>query len=295
MATARTFSFPVHPESGPEQRFVGHLTTATGRASGTLQVLLHGNSYDHRYWDPGLNDEYSYCSHMATLGYDLLAVDLPGVGESDRTEDGELSLSATASALAALIRRVREHGLGDRRYEHISVVGHSMGAAIGVHLESRWRVADSLVVTATGFTPSRPRGAWAPGAREALLSVPYPIVPAEGRLKFYHAASVDREVVDYDNAVLRTSIPRRLWADCIALQDDPEAGFAQVTCPVMVQLGEFDPILPARCAEDERVLYTAARQVEVHQVPDIGHSFNLHRNRQESWAAIAAFLDRKVG
>ncbi|MFV0457361.1 MAG: alpha/beta hydrolase [Actinomycetales bacterium] len=276
--------------------FAGHYFPAEGGVGRVLQVLIHGNSYDHRYWnaDQVNGQDYSYVRYMAGRGHDLLAIDLPGVGASDRPDGHAVSLAQVGVAVSRLVASLRQESTLGRTFEHICLVGHSMGAAIATYSEGRWPAADSLVVTATGFFPDRPRSAWAPGVREALLGEPYALLPREGRLKFYHQAEADPEVIAYDNETLRTAMPSGLWADCITLQDDPKAGFADVSCPVFLQLGEFDPILPAQFIEQERAIYSAAPVVEVDPIADMGHSFNLHRNAERSWSEIDAFLSRRL-
>lgn len=288
--------FPVAITGAHTARFAGHFFPAPrNRRSGTLQVLVHGNSYDHRYWNAATinGQDYSYAAHMTVQGFDLLAIDLPGVGDSDRPEGHSVTLQAVGAALGDLVASLKKPDtIPGYSFDHVALIGHSMGASISVYTEARWPAADSLVVTATGFFPGRPRSAWAPGVREALLGEPYALVPKPGRLKFYHEPQADPEIISYDNDVLRTPVPSRLWADCIALQDDPNAGFADVTCPVFIQLGEYDPILPAEYAEEERAIYRSAPDTTVDQIADMGHSFNLHLIRQRSWAGISGFLLR---
>jgi pimeloyl-ACP methyl ester carboxylesterase len=274
-----------------------HFFPAAGDRREVLQVLVHGNSYDHRYWNAETvnNRDYSYAAFMTAQGFDVLAVDLPGVGYSDRPDGHSVTLDAVGYALGALVASLKTPArIQGYNFQHVALVGHSMGASISVYTEARWPAADSLIVTATGFHAGRPKSAWAPGAREALLGDPYALVPSPGRLKFYHLPQADPDVLYYDNDVLRTPIPSRLWSDCIELQDDPNAGFSQVTCPVLIQLGEHDPILPARCAAEERAIYTSSREVTVDAIPDIGHSFNLHLNRQDSWTGIRDYLVKQT-
>jgi pimeloyl-ACP methyl ester carboxylesterase len=290
------FDYPITIADGSSQ-FAAHFTPALDHRRGVLQVLVHGNSYDHRYWNAAtINDQdYSYTAYMTAQGFDVLAVDLPGVGDSDRPDGHSVSLDAVGSALGGLVASLQEtDAIPGYRFDHVSLIGHSMGASISVYTEARWPAADSVVVTATGFHPGRPKSAWAPGAREALLSDPYALVPRPGRLKFYHLPQTDPEVIRYDNEVLRTPIPSRLWSDCITLQDDPNAGFADLTCPVLIQLGEHDPILPARCAAEERAIYTSSCEATVSAIPDIGHSFNLHLNRERSWIGIRDYLIKRT-
>ena len=52
----------------------------------TLQVLVHGFTYNHIYWDSrSINGvDYSYARYMADQGYAVLAQDLLGTGQVER-------------------------------------------------------------------------------------------------------------------------------------------------------------------------------------------------------------------
>lgn len=289
--------FPVEIEGSPDSVFAGYFYPSLTARRRILQVLVHGNSYDHRYWDVETvnGQDYSYAQFMTAQGFDLLAIDLPGVGASSKPHGHSVRVEAVGRALSTLVESLRgPNAIPGYEFDHIAVVGHSMGAAIAVFAEANWPAADSLVVTATGYFQGRATSGWAPGVREALLENDYALVPPELRLGFYHAPQADPGLVTYDNEVLRTSAPSGLWADCIAMRDDPKSGVGEVTCPVYVQLGEHDPVMAGEYAEQEAKCYTASSDVVIEQLPDIGHCFNLHLNRAHGWRRICDYFDRKT-
>jgi len=61
-----------------------------------LRVLVHGGTYNHKYWNvPAMNgNDYSYARFMAEAGYALLAIDQLGTGESSKPSRGTNSLAA---------------------------------------------------------------------------------------------------------------------------------------------------------------------------------------------------------
>jgi pimeloyl-ACP methyl ester carboxylesterase len=288
------FFFPVPIEGNPGVEFAGFFYPAEGDRRKVLQVLAHGNTYDHRYWDAPLinGHDYSYARFMARRGFDVLALDLPGVGASDKPESGAFTVEAVGQALSSVIDSFRRpDALPGRRFDQIISVGHSLGSMVGVFAEARWPAADLLVVTGTGYYPLRPKNKWAPGEREALLVNPYSLVPSQSRLKYYHQPQSDPDVIAYDNQMLRTKMPSRLWDDTIYLSNTPEAaGVYDVRCPVYIQLGEFDPTLPAKYSEQERACYKSSTEAIVDPLPDIGHCFNLHLNRMTSWERLLSRL-----
>ncbi|MFE4500962.1 alpha/beta hydrolase [Rhodococcus sp. NPDC056743] len=296
-ATQR-FEFPVAVGSSVDAIFAGYFhpaTTPIRRA--VLQVVVHGVSYDHRYWDAGVvNDrDYSYVRYMTAQGFDVLAVDLPGVGTSSKPNGYDFSLDGVAHALSSLVVSLKQSGnVTGHNFDRVTLVGHSMGSTIGVYAEANWPAADALIVTATGYYSDRETSGWAPGVREKLLEADYALVHPELRLMFYHPGAADPAAIAYDNHVLRSATPSGLWSDCIALRDDPKCGVGQVHCPVYVQLGEFDPVMYGRYAQQEAQCYVGSREVVVEQIDGIGHSFNLHHERVRSWHAICDYLDSRL-
>ncbi|MFE5838782.1 alpha/beta hydrolase [Arthrobacter sp. NPDC056493] len=283
--------FPVHTDDGTAATFAGHLYRAEGRRRGILQVLVHGVTYDHRYWDAGrINGmDYSYAGYMTARGYDILAIDLPGTGASTRPDGDSVSFDYVASALAQGVTRVREF-LGG--HDLVALVGHSMGTYLLVHTQARWPVADFFVSTGTGYSSADLPSPHGPGTRERALLEPYStLAPADRARVFYYPPATDPEVIAYDNSTLRTSIPRRIWKDSIRYRADPEeAGLMKLTCPVLIQLGEHDPVLPGRFLETERQQWPLNSLVLTDQVEGMGHSLNLHRNPERGWTSIDKFL-----
>jgi alpha/beta hydrolase family protein len=86
--------FPVSLSTGAAN-VVAYLYYHGSYANRPLQVLVHGATYNHAYWDfPAVNGEgYSYARYMAARKYAVLAVDLPGTGESDKPSGPDLHLN----------------------------------------------------------------------------------------------------------------------------------------------------------------------------------------------------------
>ncbi|MYW96113.1 alpha/beta hydrolase [Amycolatopsis rubida] len=282
--------FPVQTDDAPAT-FAAHLYRARGRRRGILQVLVHGVSYDHRYWDAARinGEDYSYTGYMTERGYDVLAVDLPGVGASSRPGGDAVGFDYTADALARAVAEVRDR-LGGNTL--VALAGHSLGSLVAIHTQIRWETGDFLIDTCTGYVGATFPSPHGPGVREESWKEPYASHDAEHRARvFYHSPNADPDVIAYDNNTLRNSIPRRIWQDSVTFRDAPDrSGVEKVKCPVFIQLGEFDPVLPAKFAEEERALWPADTTVIVEQVEGVGHSLNLHRDPARGWRSIDRFL-----
>lgn len=86
--------------------------------SGAPMLLLHGTAASTHTWRAMMP--------LLTANYDLLALDLPGHGFSERLPGNSMSLPAMSEAIAALLRRVE--------FQPRCVVGHSAGAAIALRM-----------------------------------------------------------------------------------------------------------------------------------------------------------------
>lgn len=292
---AQQIDFAVELAREPHAVLSGHYyrPQTTGRRS--LQVLLHGNSYDHRYWDVGrINGvDYSYARYMSERGYDVLAVDLPGTGASSKPHGDAVTLESVGAALASVVEAARsKDGPLHAAVDRVALVGHSLGAVVAVHAQARWKSAHAVVVTGTGYSPHAGPSPFGPNGRRDAMKTEYAWLPADLRRKaFYHLPTAEEDVIAFDNRALRTSMPRRLWADCLQARNDAHlSGITDIVCPVYIQLGEHDPIMPSCRAADERSCWPPGCEVVIETLDSIGHCFNLHRNHAQGWSAIDRFL-----
>ena len=93
----------------------------------SVQLLSHGGTLDHNYWD--VASGYSYVDAAAEAGYATLSYDRLGIGLSDHPDPINVVQSAVhvevVHALAALLRH---DGIGHHSFEKVIGVGHSIGA-----------------------------------------------------------------------------------------------------------------------------------------------------------------------
>jgi pimeloyl-ACP methyl ester carboxylesterase len=113
-----------------------------------------------RYFDLPVAPElglgnYSMARHLARLGFVVVTVDPPGVGESDKPADGyTLTPQVVADLLAPTVDTIRVRLRGGTLApglaplpEHRSVgVGHSAGGLLTVHQQARHRTHDAVAL-----------------------------------------------------------------------------------------------------------------------------------------------------
>lgn len=108
-------------------------------------VLVHGWSVSHWMWRDVIHG-------LVAAGRQVIALDLPGAGESDRPAPSKQSYAP--DALAVVLWRVLDL-LGVRR---AALVGHSMGGAVVIHAarQQAGRVAGLIVIDGALAMPRLP-------------------------------------------------------------------------------------------------------------------------------------------
>ena len=292
--------FPVSLSTGPAN-VVAYLYYHGSYENRPLQVLVHGATYNHAYWDfPAVNGEgYSYARYMAARKYTVLAVDLPGAGESDKPSGPALGLADTGSAVRQVVEALRS---GDNpmfhRFSPIVLVGHSAGSIAATYAQANWHPADALVITASRHLVGDVLGLPITQAILPLLfqlvsffqGVQYFSLPSDNRTGlFYYPPAADPDVIALDNATADQWTNGQLLTTFFAFLYPSIDQVGQVTGPVLIQLGTNDVLFPAALPEVERALWTSTSP-DIETLTGIGHDFNLHLNHADGWREIDAWI-----
>jgi pimeloyl-ACP methyl ester carboxylesterase len=290
-------AFPVVLSDGQTYSLVGQLYRRPHLRQRTIQVLVHGATYDHRYWDaPDKGGhEYSYARYMVEKGYDVLAIDQLGTGASDHPDGDFFTLTEAASGLHQVLDSLRhKHNPAHRRFDDIVLVGHSLGSITAVAAQAAYGDADALVVTGLALTPHPPPVD--PAVLGALLGSPYVTFPSSLRaLLFFAPGEASQQVVTYDNAFLATCVPRGHFVSAFEAMADPASLASELIAePVLVQLGENDVTAPGSLASGEAAFYPNASSVTVDVLPDVGHAFNLHLDNKRGWRHIHHWIEDEL-
>lgn len=290
--------FQVSLSSGPA-RVVGYLYYHGSYQERPLQVVVHGATYNHTYWDFPI-EGYSYARYMAAQKYNVLAIDLPGAGESAKPSGPTLGLADTSGAVRQVVEAMRSgHNAVGHAFGPIILVGHSAGSiASTVAQAGEDPVADALVVTASRHLVGRVLALQVErGIVDILLAlagifggVPYFSLPPDYRtLLFYFPDAADPAVIVEDNRTADQWTNGQLGTTFGAFFNPAVDRVGEVTGPVLIQLGTHDALFPADFPEDEQAWWASAT-VDVQTLTGIGHNFNLHLNRAESWQAIDTWI-----
>ncbi len=289
--------FPVTLADGNTYNVVGYLYYKGSYNHRTLQVLVHGASYTHKYWDiPSFNgQDYSYARYMADEKYAVLALDSIGTGESSRPDGDFTDLTQTVDSMHQILNDVRtEGGTIDEPFTRVALVGHSFGSLVNSLVQSTYGDADALVNTGFVFTPHAVPVD--PAVVGPLLGAPYILLPGWLRATyFYNAATADPAVINYDNTNISDTITRGQFLGMLNLSGDPTpVGLDEIDVPVLTQFGELDVMQPASFAAADAALYTSAPSVTTAIIPSCGHILNGHFTAPVGWAQIDNWLQNEL-
>lgn len=307
-----TFQVALTPEGPADQEMAARLCTRGSLRGKTIQLVIHGATFDHNYWDFPLEPEtYSYTRHMTRAGYAVLNLDRIGYGDSSHPEDGrDVTLHTGAFTIHQVVQELRSGqmvvpGLGRVRAERIQLVGSSMGSFISVIEASSYGDVDGVVLTSYSHTVGE-GGVASFGlvipAQEDPKFADFPFInylseaPGAREFLFYHLPNIDPDVAELDTALRQTWTVGEL-EDIIPSLLEPIG----IQVPTLIVVGDFDTIacnLP--CSETgsldgEAALYPPEACAEVAIIPDAGHALSLHRNAPDFFAVVEEWSDRRVG
>ena len=271
----------------------------------TIQILIHGATYNHNYWDwPYQPERYSYVRAMTAAGYAVLNLDRVGHGQSSIPSNGTaLSLHTAAFTIHQIVQLLRSgrqvvRGFGRVRGEKIELVGFSLGSFISTIEASTYDDVDGVILSAYSHTVG-PAGDASFGdsypanldPKFAGLGLPddyLTTIPGTRADLFYYLPGADPYNITLDEQLKDTVTVGEL-ADIFPSQ----SASLGMHVPTLVVDGDFDMIscLAPSCTasgslDNEASFYPTDACVEIEIVPDAGHSLNLHLDAQD-WFAIA--------
>ncbi len=289
----RSVEFSVRLSDDQEYMIAGELYYQRPLPRRTLQVLVHGASYDGRYWDvPKIGGErYSYAQFMARKGYAVLAIDQLGTGASSQPDGDFLNLAESTFGLQQVLSALRHPSNPTHaRFRDIVLVGHSNGALTAIRTQADYGVADGLVVTGWVHGSAPPID---PAAFEPLLATPYVFVPPPIRTDlFYFSPATDPNVIEFDNTELNSPIARGQFLDLLNAQfvDPTQTHSTAVDVPVLVQVGQQDFLMGFAPLAGEVSSYPASPDLTLQSIEQAGHSLTTHLSYREGYRKVHQWI-----
>jgi alpha-beta hydrolase superfamily lysophospholipase len=299
--TCSAYTLPVAiTDPGPAgQTMWGQLCYRGSRVPATVQLLVHGATYNHLYWDfPYGNGYYSYVDAATLAGYATFDVDRIGDDSSSHPPSSELDLAAGAVALHDAVTALRTGAVDGHPFQHVIMVGHSVGSVEAWIEAARYHDVDAVIITGALHQLNPDLAALAqadvypavddPKFADSGLDPGYLTTrPGTREALFYDPATANPAVVALDEADKDTSTVGELDG-LLSLESEPlsEQPSSQINVPVLVVVGADDNIFCTgvtayNCASAASVqsyesqYYPAAARLRVVVIPDTGHDLAL--------------------
>ncbi|KAM7186379.1 Alpha/Beta hydrolase protein [Rhypophila sp. PSN 637] len=289
--------------------------SGTTPARDTLQILVHGYTYNSTMWSGlGFGEQYDWQAYATRQGYHTLAIDRVGHGANLRDPDplNEVQGPPHVETIHQLITAIRQDTLQnafDRPFTKIGYVGHSFGPFIGGAL-ARLHPSDVDALVLTAYSTS-PNGA-------AIASMKYTPAttlfldrfPSEEVAKGYvtMASESQRESLLYSGAYDKRIPPVDfVYEDTVTVGEITALGFALAPSvgykgPVMVVTGVEDSMFCAPPQETcEGILAGAgqffpdAKEYRLLAVADTGYDLTLHLSAGDTMRKVHEFFGGVLG
>lgn len=285
--TCSTYSLPVRlTDPGPADQILwGQLCYPGPVRPQTVQLLVHGATYNHLYWDfPVGHGYYSYVNAATAAKYATFNVDRIGAGNSSHPSSDQLSMQAYAVAMHDVITTLRSGGLDGHAFSHVAWVGHSMGAALAWYEIPHYHDVDAAILTSALHGTPNPEGiaifypaTLDPKFAGSGLDTGYITTQPGDRDYFYDSATTDPNVLAADEANKDVA--------AVALSPEPSTPY-DITVPVLLVDGatdraacpaatQYDCGDPASVLAFESQYYLPQAHLELHMIPATGHNLAL--------------------
>ena len=288
----------------------GRLCAPVGSSPRTVQLLVHGGTYNSQYWDlPYDSGRYSYQRDMAARGFATFAIDCLGSGTSSQPLSALVTGTAQASVIHQVVGKLKAGLVGGTVFQRVVLVGHSMGSGISVLEAATYRDVDGVIFTGMSHTMDllALTGVFVDGVRPAPLD---PVLARRGgdpgylttmpatRRLFHQPGETEPAVLAADEAT-KDQVATTVVADLLPL------GFMSplsrnITVPVLVVNGDRDALFCAfSCAGQSEFLasetpfFSPDAQLEVRLIPKAGHAVALATTAPIYRTAVAEWLNRR--
>lgn len=287
------------------------------RSGTTVQLLIHGATYNHDYWDFGKIDgiTYSYARTVAARGIPTFAIDLPGAGESSHPASSQVTLQAAAFAVHQIVQALRNGSVDGIQFGKVILVGHSLGSVVVWEEAINFADVDGLIVTGAAHsitTKFLNANALYPAVddrkfeKSALDSGYLTTIPGTRITLFYSTPDFDPEVLAADErrkdvvpgTELTTGLPVVTSTATLAIQVPVLTvlgGNDFTTCGPNPQGGNFDCSSGRAVATQEVPFYSPEARIHGCVIPDSGHDVNLVVNHPLAAADMITWSFAFVG
>lgn len=316
-------TLPLGDALGQQEIVVKLCVPNNNRSTSAVQILTHGITYDHRYWniaDPDYpaGDRYSWEAAAAKAGYATASIDRIGNGDSTRPISTVVTIDSNATALHQVVLALRAgqvEGPGGKApaFDDVALVGHSYGSMTSFIEASRYQDIDALLLTGVSHnirevqTPTNIETSMYPAVLDPQFAGtnldPGYITPRPGTHRgLYYAPSddVDPRIIERDEATKGTVTQSELMNYPFIFRTRLD-----VRAPVFIINGNLDGLFcsqgpldlgapcdsPESLIENERPWFGPdVPSIDAYIVDGAGHDLNAFRSAQETFGASMDWL-----
>jgi len=293
-------------------------TPAELRVGTTVQLLIHGASYNHNYWDFGTTDGVkSYARDVAAHGFPTFALDSMGSGNSSHPSSDQITVQAVAYVEHQIVQALRNGSIAGVPFGKVIIVGHSLGSTAVWEEAISYGDVDGVIITGAAHSLANAFVNFSPPPFYPAMDDPkfansgldkgyLTTVPGDRSALFYSSPDRDPAVVAQDEqrkdvftiAELATGVQLVTSKATLAIHVPVLTMLGSndlTTCGRSTQGGNFDCSSGAAVAEQEAPFYSPQARIHGCVVPDSGHSMSLAINNRLQAADAVAWSSAFVG
>jgi pimeloyl-ACP methyl ester carboxylesterase len=288
-------------------------------AGATVQLLVHGATHNHNYWNFGRvgGIRYSYARDVAARGFPTFALDGIGLGNSSHPASDQVSAQASAYVVHQVVQALRSGSINDVAFGKVIIVGHSLGSTVVWQEAISFGDVDGVIVTGAAHSLSAffaemgpktlyPANLDAKFSASGLDSGYLTTLPNSRAALFHSSPDVDPALIAVDetrkdvvsSTELDTGIPLVFSMDTLAIKVPVLTvlgGNDATTCGPSSQGGNFDCSSGAIVATQEAPFYSPEARIHACVVPASGHDLSLAVNHGLQTADAVAWSIAFVG
>jgi hypothetical protein len=302
-------------DPGPADQILwGQLCFRGSTEPSAVQLLVHGATYNHTYWDsPVGNGYYSYVQAVTAAGYATFNVDRIGAGNSSHPASTAVNITGGVVSLHDAITALRSGTADGHAFARVVIVAHSLGSYETWVEVATYHDVDAVIVSGAlhGISPGAPSTFFGqdsyPAANDPKfagsgLDAGYLTTrPGTRQSVFYTPATTDPAAVASDEANKDTATGSEAAGTAPLFSLPPaQSPSYQIAVPTLSISGTDDyfhcPGVTAYSCDDpasvrafEAQYYQPAAHLKIVMMPYTGHALALSTTAPATDAVMIAF------